>query len=236
MKGAKGFEERKQSAMPEAEEIVENLALRVKGLREEMDELEGKRLELLESIRDTRVELLEAPVVEAYVKGLEPLLGKGSIMGQKSYLRSFVKRIDRNLPQVATDYTTPLQTKRWNYSRERFYILHNFAPVVGFEPSARPGGRSVQLRRNGCSSKTLAHRSARRQPPAACHPRGFPQKPSNLRPGSPRHSILAGGHNSHPSFYQTHSPRATFASNLRLFCLFGYRSHLWAVALSPKAF
>ena len=111
--------------MPEVEEIVENLALRVKGLREEMDELEGKQLELVESIRDTRVELLEAPVVEAYVEGLRPLLGKGSIMEQKSFPRSFVKRIDRNLPQVASDYTTPLQTKKVElFTREVLHLAY----------------------------------------------------------------------------------------------------------------
>ena len=57
--------------------------------------------------------------------------------------------------------------------------MHIFAPVVGFEPPARPGGRSVQLRRNGCSPKTLAHRSARRQPPAACR---FPNSPQTSVP------------------------------------------------------
>ena len=100
------------SALETGKLEVEDLAPRIKELREQIEELEAKRLELVESIRDTKVELLEAPVVKAYVEDLRALLGKGSIVEQKSFLRSFVKRIEVSLPQVAIDYTIPLETKK----------------------------------------------------------------------------------------------------------------------------
>jgi hypothetical protein len=58
------------------------------------------------------VDLLEPSVVRAYVNDLRALLSKGSIVEQKSFLRSFVKRIEANLPQVVITYTLPLKTQQ----------------------------------------------------------------------------------------------------------------------------
>ena len=62
---------------------------------------------LIESIREAKVELLEASVVRAYVDNLKALLSKGSIVERKSFLRSFVKRIEVNLPQVVVNTPCP---------------------------------------------------------------------------------------------------------------------------------
>jgi site-specific DNA recombinase len=51
-------------------------------------------------------------LVKAYVDDLKALLSTGSIVEQKSFLRSFVKRIEVNLPQVVIDYTMPLKTQK----------------------------------------------------------------------------------------------------------------------------
>ena len=91
---------------------MEDLAPRIKELKTQIDNLETKRVDLVESIRDAKVELLEASVVKAYVDDLKSLLSRGSIVEQKSFLRSFVKRIEVNLPHVVIDYTIPLETKK----------------------------------------------------------------------------------------------------------------------------
>ena len=91
---------------------MEHLAPRIKELKGQLDKLEGKRIDLAESIRDAKVELLDASVVKAYVEDLKGLLSKGSILEQKSFLRSFIKRVEVNLPKVAIDYTIPLETKK----------------------------------------------------------------------------------------------------------------------------
>ena len=91
---------------------VEDLAPRIKKLKTQTDDLEEKRVDLMESIREAKVDLLEASVVTAYVDDLKALLSKGTIVEQKSFLRSFVKRIEVNLPQVVINYTMPLKTQK----------------------------------------------------------------------------------------------------------------------------
>ena len=91
---------------------VEDLAPRIKELKSQIDELEGRRVDLKESIRDTKVEYLDASIVKNYVNDLKALLSKGAIVEQKSFLRSFIKRIKVKLPQVTIEYTIPLETKK----------------------------------------------------------------------------------------------------------------------------
>jgi hypothetical protein len=91
---------------------VEDLAPRIKDLKAQMDKLEEKRLDLMEAIRDVKGDLLETSVVTAYVNDLTALLSKGSIVEQKSFLRSFVKQIKVNLPQVVINYTMPLKAQK----------------------------------------------------------------------------------------------------------------------------
>ncbi len=91
---------------------VEDLAPRIRELKAQMDNLDEKRVDLIENIREAKVELLEASVVRAYVDDLKALLSKGSIVEQKSFLRSFVARIEVNLPQGVVNYTIPLKTQK----------------------------------------------------------------------------------------------------------------------------
>ena len=56
---------------------VEDLAPRIKELKAQADEVEGKRIDLMESIREAKVDLLEASVVRAYVDDPKALLSKG---------------------------------------------------------------------------------------------------------------------------------------------------------------
>jgi hypothetical protein len=77
-----------------------------------LDKLGEKRLDLVETVRDLKVELLEASIVKAYVDDLKALLGKGSIVEQKSFLRSCVEQIEVNLPQVVINYIMPLKAQK----------------------------------------------------------------------------------------------------------------------------
>jgi site-specific DNA recombinase len=91
---------------------MEDLAPRIKELKAQTDGLEEKRSDLVESIREAKVDLLDASVVRAYMDDLKALLSKGSIVEQKSFLRSFIKRIEVNLPQVVVTYAIPLKTQK----------------------------------------------------------------------------------------------------------------------------
>jgi site-specific DNA recombinase len=108
---------------------VEDLAPRIKELKAQTDDLEEKRVNLIESIREAKVDLLEASVVRAYVDDLKGLLSKASIVEQKSFLRSFVKRIEVNLPQVVVNYTLPLKTQKVEpLEREVLPFAYNSSP------------------------------------------------------------------------------------------------------------
>ena len=79
----------------------------------ETSKLEGaRRGDLKENIRDFKVGLIDASIVKDYVDDLKALLNKGSIVERKSFLRSFSKRIEVNLPQIIINYTNPLETRK----------------------------------------------------------------------------------------------------------------------------
>ncbi len=61
---------------------------------------------------------LNLETVEKYVSGLKELLRSSSFMEQKSFLRSFVKRIELNEPQIAIDYTVLLPINGSTTTRE----------------------------------------------------------------------------------------------------------------------
>jgi hypothetical protein len=103
-----------------------------------MDDLEEKQIDLMEGIREARVEQLQASVSKAYVDDFKALLGKDAIVEQKSFLGSFAKRIELNQPQMAIDYTIPLETQKVEpLSRE---VL----PFVYSGSSAKPKDRTFR--------------------------------------------------------------------------------------------
>jgi hypothetical protein len=96
-----------------------------------MDGLEEKRSDLVESIREAKVDLLEASVVRAYIDDLKALLSKGSIVEQKSFLRSFVRRIEVNPPQVTVNYTLPLKMQKVEpLDREVLPFAYDGSPFI----------------------------------------------------------------------------------------------------------
>ena len=52
--------------------------------------------------------LLDTNTVIDYVKELEHILGEASFIQRKTFIRSFVKRVEVNTEKVIVDYTIPL--------------------------------------------------------------------------------------------------------------------------------
>ncbi|NIR47045.1 hypothetical protein GWO43_01020 [candidate division KSB1 bacterium] len=69
-----------------------------------------------ETAKQTKVEMVESKIVETYVSDLKGLLEKGTIMERKSFLKTFVKRIEVDYLNVTIYYTIPLDTKKENPS------------------------------------------------------------------------------------------------------------------------
>jgi predicted RNase H-like nuclease (RuvC/YqgF family) len=106
------------SALETGKVDIEDLAPRIKELRNQQNELEDKRNELLDSMNDESPKLLDLKTVKEYVSGLKTLLSSSSIMEQKSFLRSFIKRVELNAPEVIIDYTMPLPTEELTTTQE----------------------------------------------------------------------------------------------------------------------
>jgi site-specific DNA recombinase len=86
---------------------LEDLAPRIKELRAQQRQLEERKNELLDKMKDKDPHLLNLEKVDGYVSGLKALLGSNSFLEQKSFLRSFIKRIEIAEPQIVIDYTIP---------------------------------------------------------------------------------------------------------------------------------
>ena len=52
--------------------------------------------------------MLNLEMIQEYVSSLKTLLSRSSFIEQKSFLRSFVKRIELNEPRIVIDYAMPI--------------------------------------------------------------------------------------------------------------------------------
>jgi hypothetical protein len=105
---------------------LDDLAPRIKELRAYQHELQQRRDYLLSKIDTKSPETLDADTVMSYVKELEQVLGQASFLQQKTFLRSFIKRVEVNHGTVTLDYSIPLPLeKNRTSSREVLYIDRN---------------------------------------------------------------------------------------------------------------
>ena len=87
---------------------IEDLAPRIKEHRIQQRELEEKRDELLEKMNKDTPKVMNLNAIQQYVSSLKALLGSASFLEQKAFLRTFIKRVELNTPQIVIDYTVPL--------------------------------------------------------------------------------------------------------------------------------
>ena len=87
---------------------LEHLAPRIKQLKAETDGLQVTRSDIAEKMQGPGPALLDDKAIRAYVKDLKGVLRKGTIIEQKSFLQSFIKRIEVHKDRVVIDYTIPV--------------------------------------------------------------------------------------------------------------------------------
>ena len=87
---------------------TDDLAPRIKALLIKKAELEGARDETIEALQTRQFRIEDIQLIRSYVEDLRALLGSASILEQKAFLRSFVKRIDVSNSEVKVDYTLPM--------------------------------------------------------------------------------------------------------------------------------
>ena len=105
---------------------IEYLAPRIKELKSQIDILKEKRMEIIENIKTTEIKTLKSSEIKEYVSDLKNLLSNGTIIEQKSFIKSFIKRIEINLPKVIIDYTVPLKIKKAEHLTKEVLPLELF--------------------------------------------------------------------------------------------------------------
>ena len=87
---------------------IDDLAPRLKELRAEQRELSQRMDEALDEMNQTRHEPLDAVAMGKYVADLQSLLRSASFLECKSFLGSFVRRVEFDRWEVRIEYTMPV--------------------------------------------------------------------------------------------------------------------------------
>ena len=91
---------------------MHDLAPRIKSLRAEQEQLSARRRDLVRITETSSVNQTSLAAVRAYASNLSELLGTGTVMEQKTFLRSFVRRIVVGAEEVKIEYTIPITKKK----------------------------------------------------------------------------------------------------------------------------
>ena len=89
---------------------IDDLAPRLKELRAEQRELREKMDEALDDINQAGHEHLDVVAMEKYVAELQDLLQSATFQESKTFLASFVRRVEFDKQQVRIEYTVPVTT------------------------------------------------------------------------------------------------------------------------------
>ena len=87
----------------------EHLAPRIMDLCEQIAALEETKFSIEVEKNSPKPSPLNASIVKGYVEDLQGLLSDGTIIQQKSFLRSFVKKIVVGPTEITVEYTVPLE-------------------------------------------------------------------------------------------------------------------------------
>lgn len=110
----------------------EDAAPRIKELRDEQTSLQTTKEGTLTDLQDTEPKELNTKQVLEYVEDIKSLLSKGTLMEQKTFLRSFVKRIDFKPGQVAVSYTIPMLMEKGTTSEREVLPIEYTGEPPGF--------------------------------------------------------------------------------------------------------
>ena len=91
---------------------LDDLAGRIKELKSRQDELNAIRVQIEADMVVRSVKLVDLEMVKTYAQDLKVLLQEADFIERKSFLRSFIKRIEVNEQQVVVHYNLPLPQGR----------------------------------------------------------------------------------------------------------------------------
>ena len=90
---------------------LDELAPRIRELRKRQDELSKARVQIEAEMIAQGVQEVDVDLVKSYTRDLKALLDEAHITERKSFLRSFIKRIEINGNEAVIHYRLPLPQK-----------------------------------------------------------------------------------------------------------------------------
>jgi len=87
---------------------IDDIAPRLKELKNQIDILEKKHNEILDKTKNPDILPFSLKNLEIYLQDLKKLLNLGSIVEQKTFLKSFIKKIIVNHPEIKIEYNFPI--------------------------------------------------------------------------------------------------------------------------------
>jgi len=105
---------------------LEDLAPRIRQLRQHQEQLQATKWELETTLSDRKVDLADEETIWEYVLDLRSLLSRGSLTERKAFIKSFVREVEVTGKQVVLSYSIPVSQK--GISREEVSvppIVHN---------------------------------------------------------------------------------------------------------------
>lgn len=87
---------------------TDELAPRIRALVAKRAELRSAREQAKEALQAKQFDIEDMQVIRSYVEDLRAVLGSASILEQKAFLKSFVKRIDVSSSEITVNYTLPM--------------------------------------------------------------------------------------------------------------------------------
>jgi site-specific DNA recombinase len=109
---------------------ADDLGPRIRELRTSVEEYDSRLEGLRQKVGESRPRPLKPEAIKATARDLRALLAKGSLIERASFVRSFVKRVVVNFPNVTVEYTAPLENDRGQPVRDE---------VLGLERNGSSG-------------------------------------------------------------------------------------------------
>jgi site-specific DNA recombinase len=90
---------------------TDDISPRIKGIKGEISDLEAQRVEAERQMEVLTAGIIDESEVKAQARDLRNLLSKGSIIEQKSFLKTFIQKVSVNRSKVVIDYTLDIARK-----------------------------------------------------------------------------------------------------------------------------
>ena len=86
---------------------LDDLAIRIKELRQRQEQLQTQRIKIENRVSDRRVELVNLEMMTEYIADMQAVLREGTLVERKAFISSFVKDIRVSGNDAVLTYSIP---------------------------------------------------------------------------------------------------------------------------------